>query len=131
MNSDRPIDYLMFGELIVRLSKLEGISITHGIKSAIDANADITSYQNPCISSVFVKVYTKDGSQKIIDFGIYKKPSGEDFIHFQNLSDPLSYSDGFYESYESAKELMESSKEAFKLISDFLYEYLKSEVSGE
>lgn len=131
MNSDRPIDYLMFGELIVRLSNLEGISITHGIKSAIDANADITSYQNPRISSVFVKVYRKDNSQKIIDFEIDKKPSGEDSIHFSRLSNPLSCSDGFYETYESAKELMESSEKAFKLISDFLYEYLKSEVSGE
>lgn len=122
----------MFGELIVRLSNLKEISITHEIKSAVDANADITSYQNPCISSVYIKVYREKDSQKIIDFEIDKKPSGSDVIQFSRVGNPLSDSGYYYNvTTESAKELMESSEKAFKLISDFLYEYLKSEVSGE
>lgn len=130
-NNSRWIDFTAFGELVVELSKLGEIEITHGMKSTISTNVDTASYREPFVNSVFIKVYRKNDSQKIIDFEIDKKPSGEDFIHFSRLSDPLSYFSGFNETYESVKELMESSKKAFKLISDFLYEYLKGEASDE
>ena len=130
MNNDRSIDFAAFRELVVKLSKLGEIEITHGMKSIFSTNADTASYREPCVNSVFVKVYRKNDRHNIIDFKIDKNQYGSDVVQLSRVGNPLSDSGYYYNvTTESAKELMESSKEAFKLISDFLYEHLKSEVS--
>lgn len=131
MSNDRSIDFTEFGELIVKLSKINGISITHGMSSKVNVSSDKAFNLSPSVNSVYVKVYRKKDDYNIIDFEIDKKPFGKDLIKLSRVSDPLRDSEIYMLTCESKKELMESSNKAFKLISDFLYEYLKSEVSGE